>query len=90
MSTQSSWQCLSDPLYLFEDTCNVYALLREGWTATPAVGRLSLAAQGRDAAGFYVRIPASFAYPRMAIAADVTFDGRRLGQIAEGTVELAR
>ncbi len=67
-------------------------VLPEGWTATPAVGQLALAAQGRDAIGFRVCIPASyvFAYPRVAIAADVTFDGRRLGQIAEGTVELAR
>src|SRR5690349_19641490 len=30
MSAQMSWQRLSDHLYLFEDTCNVYAVVDGG------------------------------------------------------------
>jgi glyoxylase-like metal-dependent hydrolase (beta-lactamase superfamily II) len=65
--------------------------LPAGWTAAPAAARLEIAANARGTAGFRVQIPAGylFPYPRIAIAADVTFDGRRLGQIAEATVERA-
>ena len=63
--------------------------LPHGWTATPPTVRLELAGQGRTTAPVRVHIPASyiFPYPRVAIAADVTLDGRRLGQITEATVE---
>lgn len=63
--------------------------LPHGWTATPPTVRLELAGQGRTTAPVRVHIPASyiFPYPRVAIAADVTIDGRRLGQITEATVE---
>jgi len=39
--------------------------------------------------GFEVKLPAEyvFPYPRVAIAADVVFNGRHLGQIAEAVVE---
>jgi hypothetical protein len=64
-------------------------VLPGAWKATPVSGGLELAPHGRGAMTFCVHIPASyvFPYPRVAIAADVTFDGRRLGQIAEATVE---
>ena len=63
-----------------------------GWEATPALAQINLAAEQRGAVSFRVHIPADFvfAYPRVAIAADVTFDHRRLGQIAEATVEEVR
>jgi len=67
----------------------VSLVLPKRWEATPALARLQVPAQAREATGFRVRIPSSyvFRYPRVAIAADVTFDGRHLGQIAEATVE---
>jgi glyoxylase-like metal-dependent hydrolase (beta-lactamase superfamily II) len=67
----------------------VSLVLPKRWEATPALARLQVPAQAREATGFQVRIPSSyvFRYPRVAIAADVTFDGRHLGQIAEATVE---
>ncbi|MCC7355779.1 MAG: MBL fold metallo-hydrolase [Anaerolineae bacterium] len=65
--------------------------LPAGWVATPANVRLDLRPNERGVAGFRLHIPDSyvFPYPRVAIAADVTFQGRRLGQIAEATVERA-
>ncbi len=66
--------------------------LPESWEASPPAARLALAGHGRAAAAFRVRIPQTyrFRYPRVAIAADVVFNGRRLGQIAEATVEEMR
>ena len=63
--------------------------LPPGWAATPPILRLDLQPYERGTVGFRLHIPASyiFPYPRVAIAADVTFQGRRLGQIAEATVE---
>jgi hypothetical protein len=60
-----------------------------GWIVQPGRARLALPAGGKCSAPFRVEIPAShvFRYPRAAIAAEVTFDGRRLGQITEATVE---
>ena len=60
-----------------------------GWTVTPESARLRLAPQERSKAKFRVRVPGTyrFPYPRVAVAADVTFDGRHLGQISEATVE---
>ena len=58
---------------------------------TPAVVELDLPPQQRSVEGLRVSIPAGyiFRYPRVAIAADVTFDGHYLGQISEATVERA-
>jgi glyoxylase-like metal-dependent hydrolase (beta-lactamase superfamily II) len=60
-----------------------------GWQVWPEVAQLRLPAGEKCGAPFRVGIPASyvFRYPRAAIAADVVFDGRRLGQITEATVE---
>ena len=65
--------------------------LPAGWTVAPEAVRLDIGADARGTAGFRVHIPAgyTFPYPRVAIAADVTFEGRRLGQITEATVERA-
>jgi glyoxylase-like metal-dependent hydrolase (beta-lactamase superfamily II) len=62
--------------------------LPPGWSAAPATAHLSIPAGQRSQADFRVHIPAAyrFAYPRVAIAADVTFDGRHLGQITEATI----
>jgi hypothetical protein len=70
---------------------DVSLALPQGWTAAPEVGRLEIGPNARGTASFRVHIPASyvFPYPRIAIAADVTFEGRRLGQITEATVEQA-
>jgi hypothetical protein len=64
--------------------------LPRGWDCDPA--RLDLTAPpGGTARGpFRLRVPPGFSWPdsRVAIAADVTADGRHLGQIAEGVVDL--
>jgi glyoxylase-like metal-dependent hydrolase (beta-lactamase superfamily II) len=67
----------------------VQLLLPSGWIADPAIVAIDVPAQQRGVANLQLHIPAqySFPYPRVAIAADVTIDGRRLGQIAEATVE---
>jgi glyoxylase-like metal-dependent hydrolase (beta-lactamase superfamily II) len=69
-------------------TAEISLVLPAGWNATPATARLTIPAQARGAADFCVSIPAAyrFPYPRLALAADVTFDDRHLGQIAEATV----
>ncbi len=69
----------------------VSLVLPEGWTASPPTVRLDLARQARTAAAIAIQVPETFRfpYPRLAIAADVTFCGQRLGQIAEATVEQA-
>jgi hypothetical protein len=66
-------------------------VLPEGWKAQPAAVELGIAAGERGTAPLRVQIPAgySFRYPRLAIAADVTFDGQHLGQVTEATVEQA-
>ena len=63
--------------------------LPRDWTADPEVVELDLPPQQRGTANLEVLIPVQyvFPYPRVAIAADVLFDGRHLGQIAEATVE---
>jgi hypothetical protein len=67
----------------------VSLVMPPGWIVQPERARLALPAGGKCSAPFGVEIPASyvFRYPRAAIAAEVTFDGRRLGQITEATVE---
>ena len=63
----------------------------EGWEAVPAAATLDLPAEGTNDVEFSVQVPAGFvfSYPRLAIAADITLDGRRLGQVAEATVSPA-
>jgi len=70
----------------------VSLVLPHGWKAIPPVARLSVAPRSRAVATMAVQVPSAyrFPYPRIAIAADVTFDGCRLGQIAEATVEQQR
>jgi len=64
-------------------------VLPDRWVATPETALIALPPQGRAVASFRVQVPETyvFPYPRIAIAADVTFEGRRLGQITEATVE---
>jgi hypothetical protein len=77
-------------------SAEVRLVLPDDWSVTPAQAALELPARQPGvrpaAASFRVQIPAqyTFAYPRVAIAVDVTFDGRRLGQVAEATIEQAR
>lgn len=72
-------------------TAQVGLALPGGWQCMPAVGHCEVAAQARAVVGFRVSIPRQFEfrYPRVAIAADVTWNGKRLGQITEATVEQA-
>ena len=59
---------------------------------TPDVVELDLAPDRQTRAGLAVHIPADYVFqsPRFAISADVTFNGRRLGQVAEAVIELER
>jgi glyoxylase-like metal-dependent hydrolase (beta-lactamase superfamily II) len=63
--------------------------LPPAWSSEPGVRELDLAPHARGRTNFSVQISETyvFPYPRVAIAADVIFDGRRLGQISEATVE---
>ena len=67
----------------------VRLVLPEDWTVSPATIVIDVPPQQRAVANLQLHIPAqySFPYPRVAIAADVTFDGRQMGQIAEATIE---
>jgi glyoxylase-like metal-dependent hydrolase (beta-lactamase superfamily II) len=67
----------------------VRLVLPDGWTCQPQTRHVAVAAGQRGSVGFRVSIPASFRfrYPRVAIAADVVFNGRHLGQITEAVVE---
>ena len=51
---------------------------------------VDVAASSIGVARFAIHVPADFTwpYPRLAIAADVSVDGRRLGQITEGVVDV--
>ncbi len=59
----------------------VTLVLPEGWSADPPTARLELLPNARATKRVKLTIPAdyTFPYPRVAITADVTFDGRRLG-----------
>jgi hypothetical protein len=67
----------------------VVLALPEAWISSPAILEISVPPNERCEVPVAVQIPESyrFPYPRVAMAADVTFDGRKLGQIAEATVE---
>jgi hypothetical protein len=60
------------------------------WERAPAACELVLPAGGTGVARFTLGVPRDFWWPasRVAIAADVTLDGRRVGQVAEGVVDL--
>ena len=51
-----------------------------------------MAASSIGIARFTIHVPADFTWPyqRLAIAADVTVDGRQLGQITEAVVDVTR
>jgi glyoxylase-like metal-dependent hydrolase (beta-lactamase superfamily II) len=64
--------------------------LPRAWEEAPGPQQVEVAADSTATARFRVRVPRDFWWPasRVAIAADVTVDGRRLGQIAEAVVDL--
>jgi hypothetical protein len=64
--------------------------LPRAWERDPGGQRVELPANGTGTARFVVRVPHDFWWPvsRVAIAADVTVDGRRFGEIAEAVVDL--
>jgi len=63
-----------------------------GWTCDPDTVRLNLASGDQARAGLVVHISADYVvrWPKCVIAADVVFDGKRLGQVAEAVVEFER
>ena len=65
-------------------------VLPNNWTSSPKSVELNLEPHERSVASVNILIPDTykFNYPRIAITADVIFDGRKFGQIAEATVEL--
>jgi hypothetical protein len=64
-------------------------VLPGGWTCSPDSHQVRVSAGKSSSVRFDVTIPSvyRFKYPRVAIAVDVTFNGRRLGQISEAVVE---
>lgn len=69
---------------------SVIPVLPRGWRADPEVLQFEVGARGRAACPFQMKIPESIRRisPRLAISAEVTADGRHLGQIAEAVVNL--
>ena len=65
-------------------------VLPPGWKAVPEVAAFTIPAKGDGSAGFKVTIPTKWDRdrPRVALAADVVADGRYLGEIAEGVVDI--
>jgi hypothetical protein len=64
--------------------------LPRDWEREPGGQRVALPPNGTGTARFVVRVPHDFWWPvsRVAIAADLTVDGRRFGEIAEAVVDL--
>jgi glyoxylase-like metal-dependent hydrolase (beta-lactamase superfamily II) len=64
--------------------------LPRAWDREPAAQEVELPEDGTGTARFKLRVPADFWWPvsRIAIAADLTIDGRRLGQVTEAVVDL--
>jgi glyoxylase-like metal-dependent hydrolase (beta-lactamase superfamily II) len=64
--------------------------LPRAWEREPGQQQVELPPNGTGTARFVVRVPRDFWWPvsRVAIAADVSVDGRRFGEIAEGVVDL--
>jgi glyoxylase-like metal-dependent hydrolase (beta-lactamase superfamily II) len=59
-----------------------------GWAATPASIRFTVGARVSGRSSVSVRVPPGWRGQRLAIAADVTVDGRYLGEIAEAVVDV--
>jgi hypothetical protein len=61
-----------------------------GWKVSPETVQLTVPAKGDGNEGFVVTIPENWnrSKPRVAIAADIVADGRYLGQIAEGVLDI--
>ncbi len=69
----------------------VRLVLPEGWGSEPAGARMEVKAKGEEKVKFEVKVPAGWAgtrASRVAIAADVVADGKRLGEIAEAVVDV--
>ena len=66
-------------------------VLPAGWSCEPQVGHVAVGPRERGETVFRVGVPSGyrFPYPRVAIAADVVFNGRHLGQVAEAVIERA-
>jgi glyoxylase-like metal-dependent hydrolase (beta-lactamase superfamily II) len=71
-------------------TATVSPALPASWEPDPTSVEVTIAPNATGCARFGVRVPRSFWWPtsRVAIAADVTVDGRRFGQITEAVVDL--
>lgn len=65
-------------------------VLSEGWTVSPDVATLDVPPLKDGRTSFSVTIPENWdrQKPRVAVAADILADGRYLGQIAEGVVDI--
>jgi hypothetical protein len=65
-------------------------VLPEGWTAAPEVDRFEVPPMSDGHTVFTVEIPVNWdrGKPRVGLAADVLVDGKYLGQIAEGIVDI--
>lgn len=62
-----------------------------GWKIAPEMVKLTVPANGEGREGFAVTVPPGWdvaARPRVAVSADVMADGRYLGEIAEGVVDV--
>ena len=68
----------------------VELVLPDHWLSTPKRVELALDPHARVTAPVAITIPETyqFPYPRIAITAEVTYDGQMLGQVTEATVEL--
>ena len=65
-------------------------VLPAGWKASPERVALTVAPRQDSSAGFSVTIPQEWdpERPRVAVAADIRADGKYLGQVAEGVVNI--
>jgi glyoxylase-like metal-dependent hydrolase (beta-lactamase superfamily II) len=70
----------------------VKPVLPRGWRAEPDVLQFEVPARGKAASPFLFRIPHSIHrnFSRLAICAEITADGRHLGQIAEAIITIER
>jgi len=65
-------------------------VLPSSWKARPEVVSIDIPVGGEGSVGFTVMIPAGWerSQPRVALSADVMADGRYLGEIVEGVVDI--
>lgn len=69
----------------------VSLVVPEGWESEPAGARMEVKGKGEGKVKFEVKVPAGWGGKkarRVAIAADVVADGKRLGEIAEAVVDV--